>query len=77
MPNGSDGRRDYNYNPRWCEDRHHEIDKKFDGIWGEHGFGAVWNRMDNLEKKLWGIILGLALNLGGVVTLLLQMMLKG
>ena len=66
MPNGDQ------FNPKWCQDKHREIDRKFDDVWGERGFAAVWRRMDNIERKLWLIILGLVGNLGGIVAMLIK-----
>jgi tetrahydromethanopterin S-methyltransferase subunit G len=72
MPNG-----DIDYNQKWCKERHDEIEKELERIWGEHGFGAVWKRMDNVEVKLWYIIIGLVFNMGGIVALLLEAVLNG
>jgi tetrahydromethanopterin S-methyltransferase subunit G len=41
MPNGN-----IEYNQKWCKERHDEIEKELDRVWGEHGFGAVWKHMD-------------------------------
>ena len=61
------------FDPVWCKERHKEVDKQVARVWGDYGFGAVWMRMDKLEYKLWAIIVGLVLNLGGIFTTLLKM----
>jgi len=67
MPNGIE------YNQKWCKERHDEIEKELEKVWGEYGFGAVWKRMDAIEKKLWAIIIALIGNMGGIIALLLKL----
>jgi len=69
MPNG-DGDE---YNAKWCRAKHNEIKEDLAKIWGEHGFKAVWNKMDELDKKFFYIILGLTANMGGIIAVLLKM----
>jgi len=65
MPNG-DG-----YNPKWCAEKHAEVEKELKKVWGEFGFMAVWKRMDSMEKKLWLIIIALVDNMGGIIVMLI------
>lgn len=82
MPNGENGR----YNSDWCREKHKRIDKQFEEcqaacskrfaeVWGEEhgGIKAIWNRMDNLNMKLWSIIGMQLVILGGIVATLLRL----
>jgi len=47
----------------WCREKHTEIDKEF---------MAVWKRVEKMESKLWGIIILLLVNVGGIIGILIK-----
>lgn len=64
MPNGHDTA----YNAAWCRDKHEKIDKRFDD---------VWNKFTRQDRLLWGIMLALIGNLGGVMATLITLAVYG
>jgi hypothetical protein len=58
MPNG-----DNQYNYDWCSDKHRRIDNTF---------SDVWESIRALDKKLWGIIVLLLVNAGGIIGILIK-----
>lgn len=86
MPNGkeersegSKGRRSYDYNPQWCNERHDRIDAKLSEIWGEEhgGIKAIWNKMDGVNQKLWAIIMSQVAILGSLIVALIMFIIGG
>ena len=61
MPNGDSHNPRYNF--MWCREKHTEIDKEF---------MAVWKRVEKMESKLWGIIILLLVNVGGIIGILIK-----
>ena len=61
MPNGDSHNPIYNF--MWCREKHTEIDKEF---------LAIWNRVEKMESKLWGIIILLLVNVGGIIGILIK-----
>jgi hypothetical protein len=67
MPNG-DTVQPREYNPAWCKEKHRKIDEQLESVW------AKFRRQDNL---LWGILLALVGNLGGVIATLVSTLAGG
>jgi hypothetical protein len=59
MPNG-DGE---TYNPAWCREKHDRID---------HQIESIWEKFRRQDTLMWGIMLALVANLGGIVATLLK-----
>jgi len=68
MANGDDKA----FHPQWCKERHERIQTQFKEVWGEHGIKRLKNHMDNIEKRLFQILLGLGLNLIAVIGVLVK-----
>ncbi len=51
------------FNAAWCREKHRVIDTKMD---------KVETRIDKVEARLWGIIVLLLVNLGGIIGVLLK-----
>lgn len=70
MPNGEDGV----FQAQWCRDKHKQIDRQFYEVWSEEhgGFKAVWENIDRLNAKLWGILVVQFTILGGIIAVLLR-----
>jgi hypothetical protein len=66
MPNGDT--QAAGYNPAWCKEKHRKIDEQFESVW------AKFRRQDNL---MWGILLALVGNLGGVIATLVSTLAGG
>lgn len=63
MPNG-DTHAD-EYNAAWCEERHQKIAEEFNSVW------AKIRRQDNL---MWGTLITLIGNLGGIIATLITLL---
>lgn len=65
MPNGDNA-----YNYRWCREKHDDIDREFGRV--EKTFDTVWGAIRSLDRKLWGIIVLLVINFGGIIGILIK-----
>jgi hypothetical protein len=64
MPNGNgNGEEKYTFNPAWCKERHDRIDEEFH---------KVWDRFKRIDSLMWGILLSLVGNMGGIIAILIQ-----
>lgn len=52
------------YNAELCDEKHENIGKEFGAVWKR--FETHGKRIDNFDRKLWGIIILLVLNFGAV-----------
>jgi len=75
MPNGHNTE----YNPDWCWDRHRKIEKQLDsmGQYIEKTQDEVWNKIRSQDRLLWGIMLALIGNMGGVAATLVILAFQG
>jgi len=74
MPNGGTNSRHEDYNQSWCNERHAELEKRIEQLWGEEhgGIRALWKKLEGVNQKLWGIILGQVAIMGGLIVTLFQ-----
>lgn len=61
MPNGDEQTGEYN--PAWCKKEHERVDQEF---------VQVWDKFKRQDRLMWGTMLALIGNLGGIITLLAQ-----
>lgn len=75
---GSSGRRESDYNPDWCNERHDKIDARLAEIWGKKhgGIQAIWEAIGTMQRLLWAILLGQVAILGGLTVAILQAFFK-
>jgi len=62
------------YNKEWCDERHKEIIGKVITNKGltDKEFIVIWDKINNLDNRLWFVIVLLFMNLGGVIISILS-----
>ena len=73
MPNGPETNMD-SYCRSWCDERHKRIDEEFTTLWSR--IETLKGQISSLGKMATGILVGLVLNLLGIIGLLLIQMLS-
>jgi len=64
MPNGDKTEVSHKeYNVAWCDERHRKIDKEFQ---------SVWEKLKKQDSLMWGMVLTLIGNLGGVIAIFVK-----
>lgn len=66
MPNG-DAAHPQEYNLDWCNERHQRIQDEFN---------SVWEKLRRQDGLLWGLLLALIGNFGGVIATLIVLVVQ-
>lgn len=53
-----------NFNTKLCDERHEVIDREFK---------KVWTRVGNMDARIWGVMILLLMNLGGIIAIITKL----